>query len=248
MSSFDSDSTITALFRILKACICKLVIFQITNRLFAFFVADGLSWRNCCVPVRSTLHLFGAKISPTCANYALKRRAVDRETTFLGTTFSVRTVFCMDDYFESHPTVEWAKRKAQDLVNMLAKDEFTLTKIVSNVRGTLSTVNQTDKLTNSNVKAIMAEDGPSYVLELKWNSQFLRLSCQPLNQYDHNCTVTQIVVLSVVLAVYDTIGVAAPFSVKTWLLLQEAGDSVVNNGKRISPITLTTSSVSALLS
>ena len=78
----------------------------------------------------------------------------------------------MDDYFGSCPTVEGATRKSQDLVKMLAKDKFTHTAVVRNVRGRLSTLNQTHKLTNGNVKALVAEGGSSYVLDLKKNSQF----------------------------------------------------------------------------
>ena len=86
-------------------------------------------------------HIFGAKDSPTCANFALKRNATDNEAAFPEAALSVKNNFYMDDYLESSPTVE-ATRKAQDIVKMLAKGGFTLTKYVSNVRGVLPTLNR----------------------------------------------------------------------------------------------------------
>ena len=50
--------------------------------------------------------LFGAKESPTCANYALKRTRNEHETTFPEATLSVQDNFYTDDYLESSPTVE----------------------------------------------------------------------------------------------------------------------------------------------
>ena len=85
-------------------------------------------------------HIFAAKISPTCANYALKRNAIDNETMFPDAARSVKTTFYMEYYLESIPTVEDATRKVHDFVKMLARCG-TLSKILNNVRGVLSTLN-----------------------------------------------------------------------------------------------------------
>ena len=78
-------------------------------------------------------HIFGSKDSPTCANYALKRTGSDNQGTFPEAAKSVHRNFYMDNYLESSPTVEEASNKAKDLVTMLAKGGFNLTKIVSNI-------------------------------------------------------------------------------------------------------------------
>ena len=80
-------------------------------------------------------HIFGANDSPTCANYALRRNAADNETTFPEATRSVKDNCYMDDYLESSLTVEQIIWKARDLMKMLAKGRFTLTKFVSKVSG-----------------------------------------------------------------------------------------------------------------
>ena len=85
--------------------------------------------------------MFGAEDLPTWAKYALKRNSTDNSTTFPEAARSVKNNFYMDDYLESSTTVEETTRKAQDLVKMLAKGGFNLTKFVTNVRGVFSTLN-----------------------------------------------------------------------------------------------------------
>ena len=85
-------------------------------------------------------HIFGSKDSPTCANYALQQTARDNRTQFREAANSVENHFYMDDYLESSPTVNKATKKAQDLVEMLAKGGFKLTKFVSNVPSLVNNV------------------------------------------------------------------------------------------------------------
>ena len=103
-------------------------------------------------------HIFGAKVSRTCAIFALKRNATDNKTTFPEAALSGKRCFYIDDYLESRPTVEETTRKTQDLVKILAKVRFTLTKFVSSVRGMLATLNGMENLVDGNVKALRAED------------------------------------------------------------------------------------------
>ena len=77
--------------------------------------------------------IFGSKDSPTCANYALQRTSRDNRIKFPEAAKSVENNFYMDDYLESSATIDEATKKAQDLVKMLSKGGFTLTKFVSNV-------------------------------------------------------------------------------------------------------------------
>ena len=83
-------------------------------------------------------YFFGAKDLPMTANYGPKGNAIGRETRFFAAALRVGNKFHMSDYHESSPTVEEATRKAQDLVEMVAKSRFSFTKYVSNVHGVLS--------------------------------------------------------------------------------------------------------------
>ena len=65
-----------------------------------------------------------------------------------------------------------ATLKVQDLIKMLAKGGFTLTKFVSNVSGVLPTLDGIEKPTNGNVKTIAAVDESFRVLGLKKKYRF----------------------------------------------------------------------------
>ena len=130
-------------------------------------------------------------------------------------------LFYMDDYFESSPTVEQTTRKARDLVKMSAKKGFTRTKLVSNLRGELSTLNRMENPIAGNVKASAVEDESSHVLGLEWNYQFYTLAVSRGTGPDRNLTLTQNFVLSFVSAVYYPLGIVAPYTVKARLLLKE---------------------------
>ena len=207
MFSFVFASTSTLFLPILKACFCKLSFFHKTNR-------EEIAVHQ------NVHHIFGAKGSPTCANFALKRNATDNEATFPEATHSVENKFYMDDDLESSPTVKEATRKAQHLVKMLARGRFTLTRCLSNVSGVLSTLHRMENILDGNVKALVAKDESSHVLGLIWKYQFDTLVVSHGNSPDRNRTLTQRVVLSLVSAVYDPIGPVAPYTVKTRLLLK----------------------------
>ena len=53
-----------------------------------------------------TRHIFGAKDSPTCANYALNRTGVDNAAKFPEAAPAVKQNFHMYKYLDSRPTLE----------------------------------------------------------------------------------------------------------------------------------------------
>ena len=167
-------------------------------------------------------HIFGSKDSPTCANYTLQQTARDNRIQFLEATNSVENNFYMDDYLESSPTINEATKKAQDLVEMLAKGGFNLTKFVSNVPGLVKIVDPKYQLpAESNEKVLVTDEDTSHVLGLKWNHSRDTLVVSRGTTPDLNRPVTQRVVLSLVSAVYDPIGLAAPYTVTARLLLKD---------------------------
>ena len=120
---------------------------------------------------------------------------------------------------------------------MLAKGGFTLTKFVSNVCSVLSALNRKENPTNSNVKALSAEDESSHVLGLKGNYQFDILVVSRGTSPDCNRAVTQRVVPSLVSDVHDRIGVVALIPLKPDYSWKTFSDSAVKNGMTISPMT-----------
>ena len=75
------------------------------------------------------------------------------------------------EILHGRPTVREVKRKEQDLEKMVAKGGFTLTRLVSSVRGVLSILNRTENFIDGNVMALAAEDESSHVVGLKWKYQ-----------------------------------------------------------------------------
>ena len=110
-------------------------------------------------------HIFGSKDSPSCANYALQQTASDTRIQFLEAANSVVNHFYMDDYLESSPTVNEATQKARDLVEMLAKSGFKLTKFVSNVPSLVNRVDPKSQMpTDSTEKILATDEETSHVL------------------------------------------------------------------------------------
>ena len=128
----------------------------------------------------------------------------------------------MDDYLESSPTVNEATQKAQDLVEMLAKGGFKLTKFVSNVPSLVNRVDPKSQLPiDSTEKVLATDEETSHVLGSKWNHSRDTLVVSRGTTPDLNRPITQRVVLSLVSAVYNPIGLVAPYTVTARLLLKD---------------------------
>ena len=88
-------------------------------------------------------HVFGAKSSPTSANYALKRVAIDNEDELPIAAKTIQNNFYMDDFIKSVETPEEAIKVFKQLQPLLSKHGFELKKWIANsdvVRKILSLV------------------------------------------------------------------------------------------------------------
>ena len=87
------------------------------------------------------VHIFGAKDSPTCANYALKRTARDNQHCFDPLTFETALkAFYVDDLLKSVNKEEVAISLAKELVEMMKCGGFHLTKFLSNSKAVLDSL------------------------------------------------------------------------------------------------------------
>ena len=68
-----------------------------------------------------TRHKFGAKDSPTCANYILQRTAMDNEKEFPVAARIVKRKFYMDDFLYSAENTHDAEFFKQNLISLLQK-------------------------------------------------------------------------------------------------------------------------------
>ena len=88
-----------------------------------------------------TRHIFGARDSPTCANYALQRTAMDNQAMFPDAASAVLEKFYMDDYLDSSEDPDIAFKMSQELITLLALGGFNLTKFISNATKIIKELN-----------------------------------------------------------------------------------------------------------
>ena len=171
-----------------------------------------------------TRHIFGAKDSPTCANYALQRTAKDNSRQYPDASQAVLEKFYMDDYLDSLDEPEKALKRAKELVELLMLGGFKLTKFLSSVPHLLDELDNSFKTNDQEEPKVIGsseEEASSHVLGLKWDHKKDTLVVSRGTKYVDNKNVTQRLVLSLVSKVFDPIGLVAPFTVTARLLLKD---------------------------
>ena len=169
-----------------------------------------------------TRNIFGARYSPTCANFALQKTASDNQAEFTEGASTVVQKFYIDDYLDSFQNRDDALRLGRDLVSLLKLGDFHLTKFVSNVPDVTAALDPDNHESNSSVKDICSSpDQLSHVLGLKWDHVKDTLVVSKRVDRPLNKAITQLTVLSFVFSVFDPIGLVAPYTVKDRLLLKD---------------------------
>ena len=162
-------------------------------------------------------HIFGAKCSPTCSNYALRRTAQDNKDSFPLEAEVVERNFNMDDLFKSVPSLLEAYSLQVGLVNLLSLGEFRLTKWISNDKHLLNAIPVEERA--QSVRTI-GEGGTlpaERALGVIWDVQkdvFL-FKIKPKELAD-----TRRKVISLTASIFDPIGLLAPFIVRAKIFLQ----------------------------
>ena len=79
-----------------------------------------------------TRHVFGAKGSPMCANYALLQAGLDNQVDYPIAAKAIKRNFYMDDFAKLVATVEEAIRVYKDVRTILKLEGFHLLKWICN--------------------------------------------------------------------------------------------------------------------
>ena len=167
-----------------------------------------------------TRHIFGAKDSPTCANYALQRTARDNAKFYPEAAKAVLENFYMDDYLHSVESPEKTVNRSKELVHLLHLGGFKLTKFVSNVPNLADRIDDSPQSTEPRVIVSCQEDS-SHVLGFKWDHTDDTLVLSRGTSCAITKSLKQRLVLSLVSKVFDPIGLVAPFTVGARLLLKD---------------------------
>ena len=98
------------------------------------------------VDYQMLVHLFGATSSPSCASFCLEKTASDNQDKFdVETIKTVNRNFFVNDCLKSVPTTDRAVRLSGQLIELLPRGGFRLTKWISNDRNVIATVPVTER-------------------------------------------------------------------------------------------------------
>ena len=71
-----------------------------------------------------TRHIFGARDSPTCANFVLQKTASDNQAEYHEAAWAVVQKFYMDDYLDSFQNRDDTLKLGRDLFSLLKLGGF----------------------------------------------------------------------------------------------------------------------------
>ncbi|KAL2102335.1 hypothetical protein ACEWY4_001503 [Coilia grayii] len=170
---------------------------------------------------RMVVHLFGAVSSPSCANYALKRAAIDNEGKVATDVLStIKNNFYVDDCLKSVASEKQAIQLARELKAVCATGGFRLTKWVSNSASVLASIPEEDRALKdiTDVNLEKSEVPLERALGVQWNISSDTLCFKvSLKQQPY----TRRGILSVTNSVYDPLGFLAPLILPAKRMMQE---------------------------
>ena len=164
------------------------------------------------------LHIFGAADSPCCANYALRRTALDNKDTCSSlATQSVLQNFYVDDLLTSVGTPNVAISLYKELTELLAKGGFHLHKWTSNSTLVMQSIPQSER-TIQDVSLAINQLTIQRALGHHWN---LAEDCFVFNPPLKEVPQTKRGVVSIVSSIFDPCGYLSPFTLRAKCLTQE---------------------------
>jgi len=159
-------------------------------------------------------------LSPSCANYALKKTANDHEHTFGKVAAdTVRNDFYVDDMLKSVPTPEMAKEVLHDVIELTNAGGFPLGKVISNSKEVLQSLPEVKK-----AKSVKNLDLTKDVLPVEralgviWCAEN---DCFSFRTELKDTPLTRRGILSTVSSIYDPLGLATPFLLTGRRILQK---------------------------
>ena len=166
-----------------------------------------------------TLHVFRAKSSPTCSNYALHQVAKDNAINDESLVETVQQIFYTDDFLKSVRTPQEAIEIYQKNRGVLIKGGFNLTKWITSDDEVKSQIPETDRSPKL-VKTLKADPQLYSILGLNWNVGTDSLAVCHGTEQEVPAKITQRIVISFVSAVFDPLGICSPFTIRMRFLLR----------------------------
>ena len=183
---------------------------------------DGDITRNP-MEYRMSVHLFGATSSPSCANFALRRTASDNAGLFdADVSQTVFDRFYVDDCLATRNSEDGAIKLADNLKQLCLLGGFNLTKFVSNSGTVLKSIPEADRSTKVQTVTPGLDVLPTdRALGVSWDVRLDTLGYQVDKENFVNKSRTRRGMLSATAALYDPLGLAAPYVMQARMILQE---------------------------
>ena len=165
------------------------------------------------------VHIFGAKDSPTCCNYALKRTARDNSSSYEALTIETALKsFYVDDLLKSVHDEKTAVTLALELISLLQRGGFRLCKFMSNCQTVLEALPESEVSQQANID--LDSEPVQRALGVSWDTKEDVLTFTlVIDLIDADMTKRGI--LRITCRIFDPLGLLAPFILKAKLLLQE---------------------------
>ncbi|XP_043238930.1 uncharacterized protein LOC122390257 [Amphibalanus amphitrite] len=161
--------------------------------------------------------IFGAKSSPSTATYVLRRCAEDGRDKHPRAADKIVSRFYMDDYLDSVDTEREGRELVNSLNSLLSAGGFHLTKWTSTSDVVLKDVAPEDKCEESRDLDLTGENRWMKTLGVHWCAQDDQFRFK-VKKVDSGNTKRSI--LSITSAVFDPLGMLAPFIVRAKCLIQ----------------------------
>ena len=163
------------------------------------------------------VHIFGAKDSPTVANYAVKRTA--RETCHQFSALAFETAlrsFYVDDLLKAVNSVDEAVSLAKEMMDMLKSRGFRLCKFLSNSKAVMEALPKSELSTNATL-IIQDESKLDRALGIMWDTQrdIFTFTFQQLD-----LPATKRGILKTAAKLFDPLGHIMPFIVSAKIIIQ----------------------------
>ena len=165
------------------------------------------------------VHIFGKVDSPCCANWALKRTAIDNKPKFsLRAIEAVLEHFYMDDYLDSFPDLEAAIKVIVEVIQLLKLGGFNLTKFVSNNSEIDKYTHQQSSTAKDLVNLDLDETPIERALGVLWDPKQDVLKIKTVNKEISN---TKRGILSFVSSIFDPLGILSPSLIEPKQIIQD---------------------------
>ena len=168
-------------------------------------------------------HIFGAKSSPTCVNYALQQVGRDCRDDNGMVAKLINRNFYRDNFVKSVASEEDTVDVYRSLRKSLADRCFRLTKSICNSEKVMEQKSPEDRSVALS-KTLEAEPLAPFILGLQWNVVSDNLEIWRGTVKEVPAKVTQRIVLSQISSVFHPLGMFSPFTVRMRLLLKGIWD------------------------